>query len=106
MEVVVTRHVSVALDKGRKADPRVEKLQVDASITPITGQDLKRLGELQRVEGTMLIITPSELFTAKSSPCRIADELHYKGIDYQISMVNDWYDMGGFYECVGTRKQR
>ena len=106
VEAVVTRHVSVGLEKGRKKDPRVEQFCVDAAITPMTGQDLKRLPEGQMVEGSVLIITPTELKTENSSACRIADRLDYRGVTYQISMVNDWFDAGGFYECFGTRLDR
>lgn len=94
------------MEKGRKVDPRTETLPWSASITPITGQDLKRMGLGQRVEGEMLIISEKELFTAKSSPCRLADVLTYKGVAYQISIANDWEDLGNFYECVGTRLDR
>lgn len=106
VEVTVTRHVSVALDKGRKTSARTEKFKTSASISPMTGQDLKRLGEGQMVEGSVLIISVVELFTAKSSECRIADRVEYRGIDYQISKVNDWSDLGNFYECVGIRSDR
>jgi len=105
-EYEVTRHLSVAMDKGRKADPRTEALTIDAAITPITGQDMKRLGEGFKVEGAILVITPNELFTSQSSTCRLADQLHWNGADYQISVVKDWSTQGGFYECVGTRMNR
>ena len=104
--VVITRHVSVSMDKGRKADPRVERLQIDASITPITGQDLSRLGSNHRVEGTVLIITPSELLTSESNECRIADMVHLHDADYQVDIVKDWSFHGGFFECVGISRQR
>ena len=105
-EVDLTRHVSVSMEKGMKADPRTERFKLQASITPITGEDLKRLGENQRVEGTILIITPTRLLNAESSSCRIADMLHWHGADYQVGTVKDWSFHGGFYECVGTRRQR
>ena len=105
-EVVLTRHVSVSMEKGMKVDPRVETFRLNASITPITGQDLKRLGENQRVEGTILIITPTKLLNAESSSCRIADMLHWHDADYQVGVVKDWSYQGGFYECIGTRRQR
>lgn len=106
VDAIVTRHVSVGLIDGRKVDPRVERFSVKASITPITGKDIRRLGEGQISSGSKLIITPRELFTVKSSDCRIADVLEYKGVSYQISVAKDWYDLGGFYECVGTQVER
>jgi len=106
VEALVTRHVSVSMVKGRKRDPRVEQFCVQASISPITGPDLKRLGEGQLAEGTVLIITPTELLTVLTSTCRQADVLRYRDTDYQISTVKDWFDLGGFYECVGTRLTR
>ena len=106
-EYEVTRHVSVAMEKGRKADPITETLIIDAAITPITGQDMKRIGEGGfKVEGSILIITPNQLFTSKSSTCRLADHVHWQGADYQVSIVKDWSIQGGFYECVGTRIDR
>lgn len=106
VRVTVTRHLSVGFDKGRKVDPRTKEIAASVSITPLTGNDLKRLGEGQLVSGSKLIISPVELFTAKSSVCRIADVLHYRGLDYQISVVKDWLDLGGFFECVGMRINR
>lgn len=106
VDVLITRSLSVSVSDGRKSSPRTEDLPWRASVTPITGQDLKRLGLGQLVSGTMLIITGKELFTAQSSPCKLADVMTYKGIRYQIGVVNDWDDLGGFYECVGTRLDR
>lgn len=102
-DIIVTRHVSVALNKGRKASARTERFKARATITPLTGQDIRRLSEGTNVEGTHLIICTSELKTSKSSPCEIADEIAHKGSNYQIGIVKDWFDLGGFYECVGTR---
>ena len=106
VKVEVTRHLSVALDKGRKTDARTETLTIDASVTPITGKDMRRLGEGQITEGSILIITPTELLTSKSSECRIPDQIQYRDADYQIDIVKDWFDQGGFFECVGLRLNR
>ncbi len=104
--VTVTRHMAVARDKGRKLDPLSEEFEILASISPMTGADLQRLPEGQRAEGTVLIITPEKLLTVDASECRIADRVNYLGIDYQVSQVNDWSDLGNFYEVIGTRLQR
>ena len=106
VDVEVTRHLSVAMDKGRKVDARVTTLEIDAAITPITGKDLKRLGEGFKTEGAILVITPDKLFTTDSSICNQPDKLRWHDDDYQISVVKDWTDQGGFYECVGTRIDR
>ena len=104
--VIVTRTLSVATDHGRKAGTTTEELTIIAAITPITGQDLKRLGSGFVAEGTHLIITPTELLTSKSSTCQIPDVVANKKNRYQISRVLDWSGQGNFYECVGTSLQR
>ena len=104
--VIVTRHRAVARDKGRKLASLVEQFQIHASISPMTGADLQRLPEGQRAEGAVLIITPDKLHTVDTSECNVADTVNYNDIDYQISMVNDWSELGNFYEAVGTRLQR
>ncbi len=104
--VKVTRHTSVMRDKGRKQEPLTDELEVLASITPIDAATLQRLPEGQRADGMVLIITTELLFTVETSECNIADQVHYNGIDYQVSQVKDWFQMGGFYECTGTRLQR
>jgi hypothetical protein len=103
---IVTRNRTTGLSKGRKTTPLVTRFEILASISPLTAADLERLSEGQKSGGEILIITPCELFTSSSSECRIADELSYQGNDYQISVVKDWHDLGGFYECMGTRVQR
>lgn len=104
--VIVTRTLSVSTDHGRKAGATTEEFPITAAITPLTGQDLRRLSNGFTVEGTHLILTPTELFTSKSSSCQIPDKVSHKGNDYQISKVLDWSEQGGFYECVGTRLNR
>ncbi len=104
-EYKVTRHVSVSVENGRKVNPRTKEVTVDASITPLTGKDIRRLGGGQRSEGSILIISIQELFTTESSVGNVADIIHRRGTDYQVSTVKDW-DIGNFYECVGTKVQR
>ena len=104
--VVVTRTLSVSTDHGRKSGTTTEEIPITASITPITGQDLRRLSDGFAVEGTHLILTPTELLTSESSSCQIPDVVSHRGNEYQISKVLDWSEQGGFYECVGTRLNR
>lgn len=104
--VIVTRTKSVSTDHGRKADSVTEEIPIVAAITPITGQDIRRLGSGFVAEGTHLILTETELFTSKSSSCQVPDVVNHKEIDYQISKVLDWSEQGNFYECVGTRINR
>ena len=104
--VIVTRTTSVATDHGRKAGEVTEQFSIVASITPITGQDMRRVGSGFVAEGTHLILTETELLTSNSSSCRIPDVVNHKEIDYQVSKVLDWSEQGNFYECVGTRLPR
>ena len=104
--VIVTRTKSVSTDHGRKAGAVTEQFPIVAAITPITGQDMRRLGDGFVAEGTHLILTETELLTSDSNSCRIPDVVNHKEIDYQISKVLDWSEQGNFYECVGTRLQR
>lgn len=104
--VIVTRTKSVSTDHGRKADSVVEEFPITASITPITGRDMRRLGDGFVAEGTHLILTETELLTSKSSTCQVPDVVAHKSNRYQISKVLDWSEQGNFYECVGTSLNR
>ena len=104
--VVVTRTKSVSTDHGRKADPVTEQFPIVAAITPLTGKDMRRLGDGFVAEGTHLILTETELLTTDSSSCRVPDVVNHKEINYQISRVLDWSEQGNYYECVGTRLNR
>ena len=104
--VIVTRTNSVSTDHGRKAGSVTEEFPIVAAITPITGQDLRRLGDGFVAEGTHLILTETELLTSESNSCRVPDVVAHKGNRYQISQVLDWAEQGNFYECVGTRLNR
>ena len=100
--VIVTRVVGIAIERGRKGETTTEEFPITASITPIAGQDIRRLGSGFSAEGTHLILTPTKLFTAKSSSHQMPDIVDHKDNRYQISKVLDWFEQGGFYECVGT----
>lgn len=100
----ITRHVSVGVYKGQKVDPRTEEVEMDLAVTPITGKDVRRLADGQALEGSLLVICTEELFTARSSTCKLADVFTWiDGARYEISMVNNWTRQGGFYECTATR---
>jgi hypothetical protein len=103
---LLIRHQGVNLEKGLKQESLTEEKDIHASISPMTGKDLKRMAQGQLAEGSVLIITTTELFTVRTSACQTADVVRYNNVDYQISMVNDWFDLGGFYEAIGTRLPR
>lgn len=106
-QVCVTRFLQTPLSKGRKQDTLPEtSFTVDASVTPVDSKDLQRLPEGMRNDGTIRIISPSRLRTAKTSQCRVPDRVDYNGVRYNVELVNDWFNSGGFYEMFATREDR
>lgn len=107
VDVTVTRYEAPTVDKGRVVAPAAEStFCIRASIQPVTPKDLQLLPEGMRNLGAMAVYTTCELFTVEQVAGKIPDRLTYKGIDYQIHSVEDWYDLGGYYRCIAVRMNR
>lgn len=105
--VDVTRFGEPLVAKGRKvAEGETENLRITAMIAPMSQAELRRFPEGSKVEGSVLIISTTQLRTVQTSEFETADHVLYNGITYQIQSVNDWNDLGGFYEMMGERLDR
>ncbi len=103
----VIRHLPTALSKGRKLEKSKKfEFEIQASITPISARELFRTPEGQRRDGKVKIISNTQLQTARVNECRQADVVCQNDKRYEIDLVKDWFDIGGFFEMEGTQLDR
>jgi hypothetical protein len=78
---------------------------VRMTVEPM-GRNERQLSEGDRTEGRVQAFGTEELKTVDTSECKIADEFEYKGIRYEIALVDDWRIIGGYYRYEAVRKDR
>lgn len=107
VDVQVTRFLESAVVKGRVVEaPLQNTFCIRASIQPVNARELMLLPEGMRNAGAMAVYTTCELFTVQTSECKTPDRLTYRGVEYQIHSVEDWFHLGGYYRCIAVRTDR
>ena len=107
VDVEVTRFLASPVVKGRVVDaPLKKQFCIRASIQPVQAKELQLLPEGMRNAGAMAVYATCELLTVQTSACQTPDRLKYKGVEYQVHSVEDWYDLGGYYRCIAARMDR
>ena len=105
--VTVTRFSAPQIVKGRKVGkPVQETFSILASVQPAGQQQLRRLPEGTRTEGAVVVFAVERLRTENIETGEQADHILSNGVDYQVETVDDWFDLGGFYEIMATRVDR
>ena len=104
VDVHVTRFLPAQVVKGRiKGDLPKQEFTIRASLQPATQAQLQLAPEGMRAEGSVALFTETKLLTVHTSESQVPDRLHYKGIEYQVRMVDDWSDLGNYYEVLASR---
>lgn len=107
LDLEVTRFLPTPVIAGRKqGEPRCEVFHIQASVQPTKTKDLQLLPEGQRSEGAIDIFSTERLFTARLSETRTADNVLYNGVRYEVQVVEDWFDLGGYFRSMATRLDR
>lgn len=107
VDIEVTRFLSSPVVKGRVVEaPLQKRFCIKASVQPLNAKELQLLPEGMRNSGAKAVYSTCELFTVQTSEFKTPDRLHYRGVEYQVHSVEDWFDLGGYYRCVAVRVDR
>lgn len=103
---VVERMFPVTYDnQGRLQKPMVvsEQVHILGQVTPLTGNDIRRLPEGEKPEKYRTVISVEAMRTSDGGTP--ADVLVYKGDRYEVQASEDWTDQGGFYKALVRKVQ-
>lgn len=76
--------------RGRFEKGKEKKLVIDASVQPLTPNEIVQLPEHRRNKETLKIYTCDRLFTSDESSTEPADVIRHDGKDYEIHKVSNW----------------
>jgi len=106
----ITRALSSAVVEGRAQKPTTFTFIAQLSVQPMSGaeaqRELQRLPEGQRTNGMVKAYGITELKTVDTSECRVPDRFKHGGIEYQISGVDNWHELGGYFKYTATQVGR
>ena len=104
--VVVVRSYSSGVIKGRVQPPVEQFIEIDVSVQPLNQKELRMLPEGMRNDGRVKCYSTQELFTTKTSECKIPDRIIHNGITYQVASADGWNELGGYFRCEAVRINR
>lgn len=97
----VTRYAAGDYVAGKLTAGSTSTLSISASVQPVSGQELQRLPEGERVKDWLYVYTPTELNTREGK--KAADKISIDGANYEVATVDDWATEGGFYRALVQR---
>ena len=83
---------------GRVQPPTTSVIMAEASVQPISGEELMRLPEGYRAENMRELWTTTELKVAGAG--QEADKIDIDGKIYQVESVKKWDHDGVYYQVV------
>lgn len=86
--------------KGHWIRPDAEEFEGTGAIFPASEETIQMLPEGVRSRETKEVFTACELFTADAKTNREADILVLRDIDFEVHMIWDWREAGGFFHAV------
>lgn len=103
----VMRALPATVNKGRVTGPAVEqKIRIQASVQSTGSTDLQFLPEGMRNQDAVKLFTETELFTVQRAQSRVPDRFEYRGVSYQVELVDDWHDLGNYFRVIAVRLNR
>lgn len=102
----VTRALASVRVKGRSSEPQTTTFITDLSVQPMKQAELMRLPEGLRNRGAVKVYGVVELKTVDTSECKLPDRFEHRGLNYEINMVEDWSELGGYWKFFATRVER
>ena len=83
----------------------VDEFCVDVvSVQPMVGRERLVLPELIRDRELLKMYSPCNLQSVNVEGKVRADRLDYKGQQYVVQSVEDWFDHGGYYKVVAVKE--
>lgn len=90
-------------DDGRWDEQGEDTFYIHASVQIAKGDELLRLEEGRRTRSALKIYTTTKLHTANVDNGSQPDILEYKDDEYQVDLVDDWSEEGGYYKVLATK---
>lgn len=100
----VTRTARGTTTKGKYTAGTQSTVTIEASVSPLTGEELQQVPELQATAEVLRIITPSTLYVQTSA--YDPDVISIHGEPWEVTKVEDWSALGGFVVAFATKKGR
>jgi hypothetical protein len=105
--VTIIRFMATSVIKGRVSEATTEtRFDIEVSIQPTGSKDLQLLPEGMRNQDTVKIFTETELFSVRRSESKTPDRILYRGVIYQVELVDDWHELGNYFRVIAVRTNR
>lgn len=101
---VVTRTARGRTVRGRYEGGTTSALSIDASVSPLSGEELLQNPELQSTSEVRQVITTSLLYVQTSA--YDPDVIAIDGEPWEVVKVQDWTALGGFCVAFVAKKGR
>lgn len=69
---------------------------VPASVSPARSADLQRVPEGRGTRGVIRLILTTQL--------QPGDRVTWRGVVWEVGVVDDWTVVGGFWDCLATKE--
>lgn len=90
--------------KGRYVPGATSTVSIDATVYPVSGEELLQLPELQATSEVRGVITTSTLYVQTSA--YDPDVITIDGEGWEVTRVDDWSALGGFVQAYVTKRGR
>jgi hypothetical protein len=76
----------------------------DVSVQPMVARERQVLPELIRDSELLKLYTKCTLQSVDVEGKKRADRIDYKGQEYVVQSVEDWFEHGGFYKVIAVKE--
>jgi len=101
---LVTRTTQGEYVKGRAGPTTTTNFSTPLSVQPMSGQELLRLPEGMRTRETLVAFSPVPLYPVTDTV--VPDVVTVKGKKYEVTTVDDWSSLGGYWRATLVRAER
>ncbi len=88
---------------GKYIEGSYSDIIITGSIQPASQRDLEMLAEGRRISEGMKLYTTTDLKTASPSTGVNADIIIYRGREFEVVAVRNWYQTTEFYKAILKR---
>lgn len=105
--VTVKRYSAPEIINGRaKGAPKSAEFRALVSFQPVKSSELALLPEGAQNQGASALFSEVELRTSKTSESNLPDRIVYQDEEWEVSIVEQWRDLGGYWRVVAVRVTR
>lgn len=88
---------------GRYAGSITTEILTTAVVNPSTSKEIEKLPENERTKEAITVFTRSALQTSDVNSQGKADQILWKGREYEVQIVGDWTTQAQYSFAIGTR---